>query len=608
MRPTSRVYVSYTASLTVSGSALESRISRFEIDGRRAESGERIDPADDRAALHEPQGRQHRLRPRTTCCTRDSGTAAAAAIRENRSQNRSVLFGKMLRIDVSGGGAYTVPAGNPFASGGARCQTGRPSGGAACCGDLRLRTSQPVAMELRQGLTHTGPVGRRCGAERVGRSRSRASRRQLRLAPARGRALLQPLDELRDVRGRRAADRSRGGVLALARQFDHRRLCVSRARRFPRWSGATCSAISVRAAIFALLPDADGALKVTQILSTGATISSFGQGNDGELYYVNYGAARFTSWCRALRLPTPSRRSSPQTGCMSAANPTQPAAGLIPYTPVAQFWSDGATQVALDGAARQHEDHRRSRWRLDVPHRHGAGEELHAERRSSSKRACSCGTPIRGNWGGYTYRWNAAHTDATLVSGGLTETIGTQDWTYPSEAQCLQCHTSGAGRSTGLETRQLNSSITYPATGRSGESAHHATGHRDVREHARRCRTRIRTRRIPRRARRTARVRICTRTARSAIGPNGGTPVNLDLRYATAIDATNACNAAPASGDLGVADARIIAPGDASKSVLYLRMNRRDANQMPPVASHVVDTNGAALGQQWINGNGASCQ
>ncbi len=90
--------------------------------------------------------------------------------------------------------------------------------------------------------------------------------------------------------------------------------------------------------------------------------------------------------------------------------------------------------------------------------------------------------------------------------------------------------------------------------------------------------------------------------------PNGGTPVNLDLRFSTAIDATNACNVAPASGDLGVADARIIAPGDASKSVLYLRMNRRDANQMPPLASHVVDTQGAALIQTWINAMGASCQ
>src|SRR5262249_5617102 len=41
-------------------------------------------------------------------------------------------------------------------------------------------------------------------------------------------------------------------------------------------------------AIFALLPDSSSALKVTQILASGANISSFAQGSDGELYFVNY--------------------------------------------------------------------------------------------------------------------------------------------------------------------------------------------------------------------------------------------------------------------------------------------------------------------------------
>jgi hypothetical protein len=37
-------------------------------------------------------------------------------------------------------------------------------------------------------------------------------------------------------------------------------------------------------------------------------------------------------------------------------------------------------------------------------------------------------------------------------------------------------------------------------------------------------------------------------------------------------------------------------------------MSRRDATQMPPVGSHLVDAQGAALLQQWINGMSASCQ
>ena len=72
-----------------------------------------------------------------------------------------------------------------------------------------------------------------------------------------------------------------------------------------------------------------------------------------------------------------------------------------------------------------------------------------------------------GNWGGFTYEWNAQQTDANLVQGGAVRDIGGgQQWIFPSEAQCLQCHTSAAGRSLGLETAQLNRNHTYPQTGR----------------------------------------------------------------------------------------------------------------------------------------------
>ena len=67
--------------------------------------------------------------------------------------------------------------------------------------------------------------------------------------------------------------------------------------------------------------------------------------------------------------------------------------------------------------------------------------------------------------------------------------------------------------------------------------------------------------------------------------------------------ATNACNVAPQSGDLGIgANARLIAPGSAANSLIVNRMNRRDCNAMPPLGSNLVDTAGVALMTQWING------
>jgi hypothetical protein len=74
------------------------------------------------------------------------------------------------------------------------------------------------------------------------------------------------------------------------------------------------------------------------------------------------------------------------------------------------------------------------------------------------------------------------------------------------------------------------------------------------------------------------------------------------------LSSTNACGVAPQSGDLGLgAAARIIAPGDAPSSVLVGRMDRRDANGMPPLASSVVDTAGVELLEQWI-ASLTSCQ
>ena len=51
----------------------------------------------------------------------------------------------------------------------------------------------------------------------------------------------------------------------------------------------------------------------------------------------------------------------------------------------------------------------------------------------------------------------------------------------------------------------------------------------------------------------------------------------------------------------GVTNARIIAPGAASRSVLIARANRRDAQGMPPLASTVVDAAGVDLLTRWVN-------
>jgi hypothetical protein len=152
------------------------------------------------------------------------------------------------------------------------------------------------------------------------------------------------------------------------------------------------------------------------------------------------------------------------TGCVSTTDAKQPSSGLIPYAPNAEFWSDNATK---------------QRW-MGLPNGQNIGVNADGDwdfpTGTVLMKNFSLGTRLvetrlfmrhpDGNWAGYSYEWNDQQTDATLVVGGKQTTVAGQTWIFPSDAQCLQCHTSAAGRSLGLETRQLAHSILYPQTGR----------------------------------------------------------------------------------------------------------------------------------------------
>jgi hypothetical protein len=63
---------------------------------------------------------------------------------------------------------------------------------------------------------------------------------------------------------------------------------------------------------------------------------------------------------------------------------------------------------------------------------------------------------------------------------------------------------------------------------------------------------------------------------------------------------TKALAAKPQQGDLGIADARIIAPGDPARSLFLARMKRLGLGRMPHVASSVVDEVGVKVIEEWI--------
>ena len=210
-----------------------------------------------------------------------------------------------------------------------------------------------------------------------------------------------------------------------------------------------------------------------------------------------------------------------------------------------------------------------------------------------------------GAWAGYSYEWNAAQTDATLVVGGKVAQIGGQSWIFPSGNDCLSCHTAAAGFALGLETAELNHDLTYPSTGRTANQIDtlDAIGLFDSPQPdpvALPALTDPADAAAPLAER--ARAYLHTNCAQCH-RPNGPTPSSMDLRYPTALTDTQACDAPPQAGDLGLGQAaRIVAPGDPDHSVLLERMSHRDANAMPPLGSNLVDDDGVALIRDWIAG------
>ena len=214
-------------------------------------------------------------------------------------------------------------------------------------------------------------------------------------------------------------------------------------------------------------------------------------------------------------------------------------------------------------------------------------------------------------WRAFTYRWDPVGTDARLLAGRELETITVttpgggsraQLYEYPSRTDCLACHTDAAGFALGVGTRQLNRTFDYPAAtdnqlrswnniglfGSDIGSADNYPAYAALNDASAD---------IPARARAYLAIN-CAQCHQ----PGGGAPTTMDLRFDVAAADMNVMDVAPSAGDLGVTDARIVARGDRSSSVLWLRMTLLDGNRMPPVGSHVVDVEGAEIIGRWIDG------
>ncbi len=304
----------------------------------------------------------------------------------------------------------------------------------------------------------------------------------------------------------------------------------------------------------------------------------------------------------------------------SAQDTLQPAPGILPYTINVPFWSDNAIK---------------SRW-FSVPNtsstigfspsgnwsfpagtiwiKHFNMELTNGDPTSQIRLETRFLVKNSNGIYGITYIWNsqtnavlapAAGLDTNLLvnTGGIVQT---QTWHFPSQTECIACHTTGGGFGLGFRTDQLNCPQDYgfgptneiQALSGAGYFSSPVTNDPST---------------LPALASQTNTAYSLEYRSRSFLAANcsqchqpGGTaqPALWDARITTPTALAGLING-PLVNNLGDSNNYVISPLSLAHSVLLVRDSTRDLGvspsiQMPPLDSNLPDVPATNLLAQWI--------
>jgi glucose/arabinose dehydrogenase len=465
-----------------------------------------------------------------------------------RAQDPNSLRGSILRLDVDHGVPYSIPADNPFAGG----------GGAPEVWAYGLRNPWRFAFDRQTGELWAGDVGND-HMEEIDRIVPggnygwpiREGTRCMKTSPCTSPKFTEP----HAAYWHSAISSVTFGV-------------IYRGAAMPDLAGHLIFGDYASGGVWALDPAAES--KKPRILANeGQMVASFAEDVNGEPVIVDY---RGMLWrlgpatTRASDVPT----LLSQTGCFDRGG--APARGMIAYDVNVPFWSDGAAKrrwLALpDGtkatiAASGH---------LELPIGSVVAKEFSIDGARIETRLL-----VRhddGGWAGYTYQWNRAQSDATLIPNSTTRVSSKQPtWTFPHRGDCMRCHQAAAGHTLGLERAQLDLALD-----------------RETNQHEMLARAWLH-----------ANCAYCHRPGANGQG-------ELDLRYDTPLAQMNVCNIKPTFDMMNVPNAMRIAPGEPERSLLFRRIRATGFSRMPPLGLGTRgDPDGLALVGEWI-GSLTSCR
>jgi uncharacterized repeat protein (TIGR03806 family) len=378
--------------------------------------------------------------------------------------------------------------------------------------------------------------------------------------------------------------------------------------------------------------DGERVVQSPRIVAERFSVTAFGEDQNGEILFlaheelapIVHSRTTYGKIYRFRRAPKPDVAYPPfptqlsGTGLFTSVKDMVPVPGLIPYEVNVPLWSDHAGKdryVALPASGKV-VFYDKGRWEFPVGT--VTVKTFHLEQvrgKPESARRLETRLMVRSprGWAGYTYVWNDAQTEATLIQSSLEKAYKVRDgdkeidqtWYFPSRDDCVSCHSKPKKSVLGLETAQLNREIEHGGVRENQLALLDRLGvftvplprpHGDLRafpdwdDKAASAQSKAR-------AYLDANCSVCHT-------PGGPSMSQIDLRHDTPLEKTGLVNSVPSVFTLGPEGTRLVLPGNAELSEIVHRINARGFAQMPPLSTKLVDSEAVAVVRQWIESLG----
>ncbi|MEZ5385716.1 MAG: PQQ-dependent sugar dehydrogenase [Prosthecobacter sp.] len=378
---------------------------------------------------------------------------------------------------------------------------------------------------------------------------------------------------------------------------------VYHGKRFPELRDAYIYGDYETGKIWALWHDGVQVTRREEIADTPHKIVSFGQSGDGEVYWMNW--EQETRIYRlapnpAVGKPNQFPRKLSETGLFTDTAAQTPAAGVLPFEIAEPMWQDGAEAqrfVALPEGRKittlWSGNPDKPNYKIEWP-----AETVFARTITLKKKIETQVLHFDGeSWNGYSYRWNDAGTDADLVgTDGEEFTLeNKQPWRIHGRAECARCHTNWSGFALGFQPDQLvtidgkiplEMDVLFDGPYFDRLKSRLVSSHDAKAELEDRARSWLH-----------ANCAHCHRR-------HGGGSVQLMVNADLPVQESMLLDEKPVRGDLGLTNARVVAPGYPEQSVLLARIARSGSGHMPMIGAREVDPHGFSLLWDWISSLG----